>query len=208
MPIDFVEIREKPMGGIGSGNRWRSKSATCADFQRIDLATMRRRNWLTPGGPRQLYWTRGGERVGSIGYTVNPHSMTLDYRTRDDGGEWKPVRYEVWLQRTRPHFGGERLWFLCPRCHRRCRILYGGAYFYCRKCYRLGYESQSEESWQRQITRAEKIRARLGEDQCVEWPFPPKPKGMHWKTYRRLEAIDGQAQDAWESMAAGFLARF
>jgi hypothetical protein len=36
-------------------------------------------------------------------------------------------------------------------------------------------------------------------------PFPVKPKGMHWKTYRALEAKD---QSQLRSFAAGIAARF
>jgi hypothetical protein len=39
-------------------------------------------------------------------------------------------------------FVGERRWFTCPGCGRRCRIVYGGKLFRCRLCYRLTYASQ------------------------------------------------------------------
>ena len=85
----------------------------------------------------------------------------------------------------------------CPRCHRRCLVLYGGDRFFCRKCYRLHYQTQKEDLVDRAITRAGKVRTRLGCDEVIEWPFPPKPKGMHQKTYERLEAIDDYAQRLW-----------
>ncbi len=31
--------------------------------------------------------------------------------------------------------------------------------------------------------------------------FPPKPKGMHWSTYRRLEARYYALEDAWAVLA-------
>jgi len=36
-------------------------------------------------------------------------------------------------------------------------------------------------------------------------PFPPRPKGMHWKTYRRLEERYDALQGAW---AVGVPQRF
>ena len=37
--------------------------------------------------------------------------------------------------------------------------------------------------------------------------FPPKPKGMHWRTYRRLEQLDEHLADRWFVGMAGFLER-
>jgi hypothetical protein len=35
--------------------------------------------------------------------------------------------------------------------------------------------------------------------------FPPKPHGMHWATYRRLEALEAAADNQW---MAAVVARF
>jgi hypothetical protein len=66
--------------------------------------------------------------------------------------------------------------------------LYGGARFRCRKCYGLQYASQCEAPGLGAV--AEKIRKRLGDQHGSAFDgdeFPDKPKGMHWRTYRRLE---------------------
>jgi hypothetical protein len=59
-------------------------------------------------------------------------------------------------------------------------------YFRCRHCYDLVYESQRENGPTRLISKAQKIRQRLGGSASLMEPFPPKPKGMHWQTYERL----------------------
>ena len=46
----------------------------------------------------------------------------------------------------------------------------------------------------RGLTRAQKLRERLGGSLCIDDPFPAKPKGMHWKTYAKLR-INGEAQE-------------
>lgn len=95
---------------------------------------------------------------------------------------------------------------LCPACNRRCRILYGpGSRFLCRRCGDLKYETQYEPDFARAATRALKIRERLGGRCGIDDPFPPKPKGMHWRTYQRLEAEEEALQRSW---ALGIAAKF
>jgi hypothetical protein len=65
-------------------------------------------------------------------------------------------------------------------------ILYGGSIFACRHCYQLAYDSQREQPYQRALSRAQAIWMKLGGSACTSDDFPPKPKGMHWRTYERL----------------------
>ena len=102
---------------------------------------------------------------------------------------------------------GERQWFDCPGCRRRCRILYGGPRFRCRLCHRLAYETQFESRGQRANRRAHKIRRRLGGSDCLMDEFPPRPRGMHWATYRRLETMAAAADERWEAAVMTLVGR-
>ena len=61
--------------------------------------------------------------------------MILNYRAKENG-ERRDFDYLVFLSWTLCQYGGARPWFLCPSCRRRVAILYGGAVFACRHCYR------------------------------------------------------------------------
>src|SRR5271167_1213463 len=82
-----------------------------------------------------------------------------------------------------------------PQCEDRAAILYGpGEFFTCRRCYGLAYASQQETPRQRNISRARKIRMRLGGGESLCDPFPAKPHRMHRRTYDRIRAR-GEAAD-------------
>jgi hypothetical protein len=112
-----------------------------------------------------------------------------------------------------PLRGGLCWWFICPRwvagraCRRRVRKLYpspGGGYFACRRCCRLSYTSQRQDGTNRALSKAQAIRKRLGGSAAMLQPSPPKPKGMRWKTYRRLRA---KSEELWSTGLRAVLGR-
>ena len=195
------------MGGPGSGNWWRwDKRDTTDEHRSIDVRQWARDGWLAPGRHFWSLWKRGEQVTGSIGVTVagrpgaEAEHLVLDYRCRVGVGEWEDVRQTVWLEWTACHYGGRRPWFCCPSCGRRVALLYGaGVYFACRRCYRLVYESQRERPMDTHRRRAQRIRARLGGEPVVDTPFPPKPRGMHWRTYLRLWRACMAAERAYDA---------
>ena len=183
------------MGGEGSGNWYRfDKKTTTADCQSIDVRYLHHEGMLKTGRWFSLRWSRAGQETGSVRGAVigdeKPEQVILTYRYRSGpGGEWEDAQEPVSLSWTACNFGGERPWFVCPGagCGRRVAILYGpGRYFLCRRCYDLVYESQRENEMNRGLRRAQDIRRRLGGSANMMEPFPERPKGMHYDTYRRL----------------------
>jgi hypothetical protein len=195
------------LGGAGSGNWYRfDKKTTTGECHSLDVRYLHRRGLLKPGRWFSLRWSRGERETGSIRGAVEgggrSERVILAYRHRSGaGGEWEDVREPVPLTWTGCNFGGERPWFLCPgvangvRCGRRVAVLHGlGKYFLCRHCYDLAYESQRESGMYRALHKAQDIRERLGGSADMTTPFPKKPKGMRWKTYRRLRDEHDEAQ--------------
>ena len=93
-------------------------------------------------------------------------------------------------------FGGRRVWALCPRCSRRCRVLYIGlGKVACRRCFRLRYRSQSLDQMDRALHAMGKI-ARAIEPEA-EMDLPDKPPGMHWSRYYRLAERFEHQSNVW-----------
>ena len=180
------------MGGYGSGRT--SYRGVLEHRRRLDVNRWNREGMFHGRSSGLRVWTNeDGERVASIGYAASPEEVELEY-TFDPGGEdEREMRYRVPIAWTSCTFGGKRPWFVCPNVYCQCRAaklyLYGG-YFICRRCTGLGYQSQREDASSRLMSKAQKIRRKLGAGPNLSEPFPPKPKGMHWRTYERLRAAE------------------
>lgn len=143
-------------------------------------------------------WSRDGEVIAWIQIRVSEDYLTLNYRARNHGEDWQTFDYRVFLDWTACRLGGRRAWFRCPArgCGRRVAVLYGGTIFACRHCHQLAYDSQREQ-WDDRVTRrAEKIRRRLGWEAGILNDCGVKPKGMHWRTFERLQAEHDAYVDA------------
>lgn len=170
--------------------RYASGKETTDDYKRIDVRFLYKHGYLVPGAYFTLSWSRRGERIGWIQCRTTCEAVILDYKHRRGAAdEWKNEEYAVKISHTPCNYGGERPWLHCPAlgCGRRVAILYGGAIFACRHCHQLAYECQHERDYERALRRAQTISERLGGIGCVADGVPPKPNGMHWSTYRRLE---------------------
>jgi hypothetical protein len=181
---------------------------TVEDWLALDVRRLHRRGLLRPGRSGAVQWSSGrGEPTGSVVVRAGADRLTLSYRTRARGGPWQEVEQHVALTSTPCHYGGRRVWFLCPRCGRRCAVLHGGARFYCRRCWGLAYRSQREDAADRARRRARTIRYRLGGGGNLLEPFPAKPKGMWWRTYARLRAEAERNERASLEVMARWLER-
>ena len=96
-----------------------------------------------------LSWSSSRGNHCSIRLDVYPPDrLRLRYTsTNRTTKEETNLDYNVYVESTPCNYGGQRWWFLCPACHRRCRVLYlapGSVYFACRICHNLTYTSQQE----------------------------------------------------------------
>ena len=89
------------------------------------------------------------------------------------------------------NLGGERIWFKCSRCERRCAILYAAPHFACRTCHGLRYAIEGKSIYDRAIRKAIRFRQRYGlKEGGIVAPFPKKPYLMRWHTYLKAKKRD------------------
>ena len=165
---------------------WKRKAGSSLAF---DIRKVARRGLLVPGTAFTWQWTNGeGEEIGSIAVVVtgNPEALTLHYQWSINNDPPNRTECSIAIDRTRCFYGGNRPWFLCPKCGRRCGVLYfrgrGAGLYQCRACAGIAYASQCQDSVGRSWIKQRKIEATLVDG----WH---KPKGMHWKTYKRLRGV-------------------
>jgi hypothetical protein len=188
------------MGRPISGARW-----TCESCRSLDIRQLHRRNLLRAGLRFGWEWRHEAGRAADIQIRTEDDAIVLVYRVRSyNVSEWKDVEQRVHLTWTKCHLGGRRPWFRCPvrsngtNCEKRVAKLYlGGDLFACRQCWRLAYATQQDSDRCFGLDKAQKIRMRLGGSGSVVEPFPPKPKGMHWRTYYRLYQAHHVAEGRW-----------
>ena len=161
---------------------------TASKYRTLDIRDLRKRGLLRPGRIFDCPWVEDGYAVTSMSVLVEADAVRLSYKHLFADGKSRRVSYPVVLEWTQCNYGGLRPWFRCPvaGCGRRVAILYARDTFACRHCYDLKYRTQREQPWMRELLRAKKIRKKLGGGTGLLDLFPPKPKGMHWRTYRRL----------------------
>lgn len=187
------------MGGYGSGRPSGHRHKT-DEMQALDLADLKRLGFLKVGSWGRINWSNSGRVKAEVRYETTAHTLILKYRYRQLGDEWHDVHDVIHFEWTHQHIGGKRRWFSCPGCKRRCRILFGGVYFRCRKCHRLVYDSQYHRFPSGNTNQLQKVRHRLGGSTSLLAPFPHKPKGMHWKTYERLKWADMRSFEILETV--------
>lgn len=186
------------MGGVGSGNwsRW-DKKKTTDQVKRIDIHFMRKKGLLKPNSVGNLNWSLRGQPHGCINYICHKDSLQLSFRYRIREGNWQSEEQHIHFDRTACHFGGDRLWFLCPSCNTRIGVLYGaGTLFLCRHCHQLSYSSQNSSEIDNLVEQKHKLGERIFEPSEGQQGWCKK-KGMHWKTFHRLHAQYMNLEKRW-----------
>jgi hypothetical protein len=171
----------------------------------VDICLMIRKGWAAPSGWKSgaLSWSCRGERVAAVSYScdmTDPHNswLKLSFRASNgaSGGRTKQAQC-IELSYTVPKYGGKKWWMHCPVDGSRIGKLYlppRGDIFASRKAWRVRYRSQSATSDDRPFEALFRLQSRLG---CIEGYEMPirRPKGMHHRTFARLEQLYWQLDE-------------
>ena len=182
-------------------------------YHSINLDWLRRHGIRQIGHRGQLTWTKG-DATGSIGYVLEARGLRVRYQVKPAGDEQETVDELLPITQVPQPLGGVRHFFMCPACRRRCCTLLAGARFRCRQCRQAVYSSQYEGA----PTRISGIRWRLRERMYEQdsWNYRtlalddglgPKPRNMHWRTFRRIEARDAHLECRWNASVGRWLER-
>ena len=177
------------MGGYGSGRR--STKPKVEECSSLDANQLNRDGCLKNGWNGAMAWSLNGENFSSIGMRTTANYLHLGYSSEQYGPVIQPIR----IERLPCRFGGSRAYFRCD-CGKRVVKLYGfGRLFLCRHCSGLFHYSKNEGFWDRSLRQRTKHKRRLSGDASLDAYEMPKPKGMWWKTYYRLQRAAQAAED-------------
>ncbi len=182
------------MGGWGSG--WHRASAPLVErCKKIDLADLKKHKATLDEGE--------GVSMSEALVSLRYPGLRLRYWAKHPDGRQHYLDEVVPFAYTPTQFGGQRQWLLCPSCHRRVRVLYGGKrnLFRCRKCYGLVYRSTRERWDERAERQAYNLAMKMcgGDRKLYDGDtLPDKPKRMRWETYWRLEEKFYNLKELWE----------
>ena len=176
------------MGGYGSGRR--STKPKVEECSSIDANQLNRDGCLENGWTGTMAWSRNGKKFSSIGMRATTDYLHLGYSSEQYGPVIQPIR----IERQTCGFGGSRAYFRCD-CGKRVVKLYGfGRLFLCRHCSGLFHYSKNEGFWDRSLRQRTKHKRRLSGDASLEAYQMPKPKGMWWRTFYRLQRAAERAE--------------
>lgn len=133
---------------VGRGVTHKKRTVySCHSLDMIDLA---KKVDFDEDSSGYVTWNAlSGEQLARIGYDISSvQGIRLHYSiTKKSNGVVTDYDYSFPCEATPCYFGGQRWWFWCPACSRRCRILYlpfDESMFACRQCHRQTYPSQQE----------------------------------------------------------------
>lgn len=190
------------MGGYGSGrwNRW-VKKPLVENCICLDINILQKQKLLDEGLNFSLVWVddRSIEKA-RLSFVNSPDALTLHYQSNN---RQKPMINTIKIDWTNCHFGGQRPWFMCPYCGRLVLKLYiYKERILCRDCHSLVYSSQRLDSFTRLAKKIQQTKQQIGFVDRKSMIQTPKPKGMHWKTFFKLQGKLEKQEYSWAQSVA------
>jgi hypothetical protein len=166
---------------------------------RLNINELLRDGFIEPSQTTQLkdfYWLDDDGEVranGQIAADMTKGATAISaacYGTMRIVADW--INQTICLVGHPRHFGDQQWYFICPITNTRVAVLWsppGQRFFAGRKGWgnAVAYRSQFYGPGMRAHYMALKVCDRIGGPSGEwKWEVPPKPPGMHWKTYEGL----------------------
>lgn len=177
---------------------------TTEGAKRIELAWLRKHNYLGGYSGGRLSWSYNGSPSGDIRVRVDTSNdapyIEFDYKVKkhhEGEDKWREIKYQFQMESIPCRFGGKKWFFICGLyksgvfCGSRVRNLYmAGDYFGCRKCANLSYQSCNESKRYRGMF---KILTQdwKAEDYYIKNVKRRLYRGKPTRKYRRYLKIEG-----------------
>lgn len=137
----------------------------------LSIFYLKKLDKLIPGSVTDLAWFSENRLISSVTLFTGKDGIDMN------GGK-------IYFDQTPCNYRGNRFWFLCPACNRRCGVLYGEE-FVCRKCVKLNYGCQYEDY----VGKIQRKLRKHCDTNFVSGLGKGKPKHQHHLTYIRNLAI-------------------
>lgn len=189
------------MGGLGSGRRAESSTATLEERPRLRLARLKDAGLLRPGASGMIFadhrWTSG--RLTLWVGRFSDHLVVCFLM----GDRLRPQK--IAIQEQPCNFGGSRFYMVCPGVagrdcgHRSMDLYLTGVDFVCRRCSGSIYRSQTISAPHlKALARITAIHAKMGlpPGSVLTGLLPERPKNMRFVTYyRAAQALLAASRD-------------
>lgn len=176
-----VQARRHANGRIAG----KPRVAICEQVPQVDVRHLKKQGFL-PDGMATRSHALLGLFPDDVRIEVRPDTNRILIAVQRKGQEFETPVDLTWAY---PNFG-VRTYLICPKCYRRCEVLYLLTDLGCRFCQPVKFMSQKwpARAWT-QFNKAKRIRQKAGANyhDDVWQPLPDKPRnGSSYRMHNRL----------------------
>lgn len=151
------------------------------DAVKVDLTGLTKKGLIKGGKEGKTTGSMNGHYLWSIGWRISNDLETLQVNYSSQNRSYS---HSISIDSQPVHFGGRRIFLVCPMCNQRRKQLYiSQSEIGCRKCQCLHYKSQSKTQTERSLDRYIKLAKKV---EFLEIGLCSKRKYQHWKTFSEI----------------------
>ena len=165
------------------------------DAVTIDLTGLTKKGFVKEGKEGKTTGSINGHYLWSIGWRISNdmEMLQVNYISQK-----KSYSHSISIDYQPAHFGGHRMFLVCPMCNQRRKQLYiSQCDIGCRKCQRLHYKSQSKTQTERDLDRYFRLSRKVDYFGLGAYL---KRKYQHWETFSKIHKQMGSIHSKYPSI--------